>query len=94
MTQTVLIEDRQESELSASAFTGQLAGQKPGVRLVAGVLALGGRKAELRLTGYQLKRVPTPVIAHGGPTRLPIKLLFCYVSSNSELNPLVGRRLA
>jgi hypothetical protein len=52
MTETVLIEDRQESELSASAFTGQLAGQKPGVRLVGGVLALGGRKAELRLTGY------------------------------------------
>ena len=46
-------------------FPGEVACEKPGVRLARGVVGLGGGKDEMRVARHQLERIPTPVITHG-----------------------------
>jgi hypothetical protein len=60
----VLVEDGQEGELS-TVIAVEFACKKPGVGLTCGMVGLGGRKDEMRVSRHQFERISTPVIAHG-----------------------------
>jgi hypothetical protein len=77
----VLVEDREEGELSAGVAC-ECPGQEPGVGLKVRMIGLRGGKVELWIAGNQLERIPTPVITHGGHSRI----LFCYVYINSNFS--------
>jgi hypothetical protein len=76
---------------------GQLAGDKPGVGLLVGVLAFGGRKIHRAVARHQAERVGAPVAVRRHPkfvahVAFTIEAdlrragrLFCYVSINSEV---------